>query len=244
MLSHFSHIQLFAAPWTVAHQTPLSIKFSRQEYWSGLPFSPPGNLTCVSSLLSPASAGRFFTASNTWKAQLWDTYLHFEMEEFESEAGKQLPKTVSELQMWFHAEWVVPGEEVEAWACPSVLGGCWDSPQIRYPASSVSILLQPQFPLLSCVWLLDPGDVEVREQKIRKPSPWRARSAPGHHWCEWWGQQKGCSLALGSISQCVSSASLQTGAFMGRAFLEEIGEKKFLSLERPAVLVYLWLRGS
>ena len=56
MLSHFSHIQLFAAPWTVAHQTPLSIKFSRQEYWSGLPFSPPGNLTCVSSLLSPASA--------------------------------------------------------------------------------------------------------------------------------------------------------------------------------------------
>ena len=33
MLSHFNHVQLFAAPWTVAHQTPLSMGFSRQEYW-------------------------------------------------------------------------------------------------------------------------------------------------------------------------------------------------------------------
>ena len=36
MLSCFSHVQLFAAPWTVAHQAPLSLGFSRQEYWSGL----------------------------------------------------------------------------------------------------------------------------------------------------------------------------------------------------------------
>ena len=33
-----SHVQLSAAPWTVAHQAPLSMEFSRQEYWSGLPF--------------------------------------------------------------------------------------------------------------------------------------------------------------------------------------------------------------
>ena len=33
--------QLFVIPWTVAHQAPLSIEFSRQKYWSGLPFSPP-----------------------------------------------------------------------------------------------------------------------------------------------------------------------------------------------------------
>ena len=39
-----SHIQLFAAPWTAAHQALLSMGFSRQEYWSGLPFSPPGDL--------------------------------------------------------------------------------------------------------------------------------------------------------------------------------------------------------
>ena len=44
MLSHFSHVQLFMTPWTVAHQAPLSVGFSRQEYWSGLPFPSPGDL--------------------------------------------------------------------------------------------------------------------------------------------------------------------------------------------------------
>ena len=39
-----SHVQLFATPWTPACQTPLSMGFSRQEYWSGLPFSSPGGL--------------------------------------------------------------------------------------------------------------------------------------------------------------------------------------------------------
>ena len=39
-----THVQLFATPWTVAHQAPLSMGFSRQEYWSGLPCSPPGDL--------------------------------------------------------------------------------------------------------------------------------------------------------------------------------------------------------
>ena len=40
-----SHVQLFATPWTVAHQAPRSMGFSRQEYWSGLPFPSPGDLT-------------------------------------------------------------------------------------------------------------------------------------------------------------------------------------------------------
>ena len=39
-----SHVQLFATPWTVAYQIPLSMGFPRQEYWSGLPFPPPGDL--------------------------------------------------------------------------------------------------------------------------------------------------------------------------------------------------------
>ena len=39
-----SHVRLFAAPWTVAHQAPLSMGFSRQEYWSGSPFPSPGDL--------------------------------------------------------------------------------------------------------------------------------------------------------------------------------------------------------
>ena len=42
MLSRFSHVRLFATLWTVAHQAPPSMRFSRQEYWSGLPCPSPG----------------------------------------------------------------------------------------------------------------------------------------------------------------------------------------------------------
>ena len=44
MLSHFSCVWLFETRWTVAHMAPLPMRFSRQEYWSELPCSPPGNL--------------------------------------------------------------------------------------------------------------------------------------------------------------------------------------------------------
>ena len=39
-----SCVQLFVTPWTVAYQAPQSVEFSRQEYWSGLPFASPGDL--------------------------------------------------------------------------------------------------------------------------------------------------------------------------------------------------------
>ena len=58
-----SCVQLFGTPWTVAYQAPLSIGFSRQEYWSGLPFPSPGDLPDPEiESTSPAWAGRFFTA--------------------------------------------------------------------------------------------------------------------------------------------------------------------------------------
>ena len=44
MLSHFSYVQLFVTPWTVVRLAPLSMGFSRQEYWSGLPHPFPGDL--------------------------------------------------------------------------------------------------------------------------------------------------------------------------------------------------------
>ena len=71
MLSRFSHVLLFATLWIIAHQVPLSMGFSRQEYWSGLPRRPPGDLPHdpgiePSSLVSLASAGRFFTTRATW----------------------------------------------------------------------------------------------------------------------------------------------------------------------------------
>ena len=66
-----SHVQFFVTPWTVARQAPLSMGFSRQEYWSGLPFLPPGDLCNPGNepvaLMSPILEGTFFTTSTTWE---------------------------------------------------------------------------------------------------------------------------------------------------------------------------------
>ena len=52
----------FVTPWTLAHQAPLSMEFSRQEYWSGLAFPTPGDLPDLGiEPASPSLAGRFFT---------------------------------------------------------------------------------------------------------------------------------------------------------------------------------------
>ena len=57
-----SHVWLFVTLWTVACQAPLSIGFSQQEYWSGLPFPPPGNLPEPGiEPMSPVLTGRFFS---------------------------------------------------------------------------------------------------------------------------------------------------------------------------------------
>ena len=72
MQSCFSHVWLFATLWTIACQTSLSMGFSRQEYWSGLPWPPPGDLLDPGiepvSLISPVLVGGFFTTSTTWEA--------------------------------------------------------------------------------------------------------------------------------------------------------------------------------
>ena len=72
MLSRFSCVPLFVTSGTVARQDPLSVGLSQQEYWSGLPCSPPEDLPDPgiqrASLLSPALAGRVFTTSATWEA--------------------------------------------------------------------------------------------------------------------------------------------------------------------------------
>ena len=73
VLWHFSRVQLFATPQTVAYKVPLPMGFSRQEYWSGLlcpsPWDLPVSGTQSASLLSPALAGEFFTSSATCEAQ-------------------------------------------------------------------------------------------------------------------------------------------------------------------------------
>ena len=68
----FSDVQLFVTLWIIAQQAPLSMKFSRQEYWNGLPCSTPGDFLNPeiesSSLASPALAGRCFISAPSWEA--------------------------------------------------------------------------------------------------------------------------------------------------------------------------------
>ena len=69
-----SCVRLFATPWTIAHQVPLSMEFSRQESWSGLPFPTPGDLphpgTKPTSPASAVLAGRFFTTGTTGEVSI------------------------------------------------------------------------------------------------------------------------------------------------------------------------------
>ena len=81
LLSFFSHGRLFTTLWIVAHQTPLSMGLSRQEYWTRLPYPPPGGLPNPgikpTSLMSPALASGFFTTSITWEVSFWVSLLFF-----------------------------------------------------------------------------------------------------------------------------------------------------------------------
>ena len=74
VLSCFSRVQLFETPGTVDPKAPLSMGFSRQESWRGLPYPHPRDLPIPgiepASLMSSALAGKFFTTSATWEAPL------------------------------------------------------------------------------------------------------------------------------------------------------------------------------
>ena len=66
VLGRFSHVRLFVTPWTIGRQAPLSMGFSRHEYWSGLPFPSPGDLP--NSGTEPASLCLLH-----WQAQFFPT---------------------------------------------------------------------------------------------------------------------------------------------------------------------------
>ena len=95
----FKHVQIFAILQTVACQDPLSMRFLRQEYWSGLQFPPPGDLSNPgikpTSLVSPQLAGGFFTTSATWEALVTNIQIFsFTLESF---LLSILPHSSSEL---------------------------------------------------------------------------------------------------------------------------------------------------
>ena len=84
-----SHVRFFATLWTVAHQAPLFMGFSRQEYWSGLPFPSPGDLPSTGvqpgppalqtdTLLSePPGINASFSWSSTTLSTMWETWVRY-----------------------------------------------------------------------------------------------------------------------------------------------------------------------
>ena len=68
LLSHFSHVQLSAIPWTTAHQAPLSMGSSTQKYWSGLPFPSPVIKYEVSEVSEEKSLSRVWLFATPWTA--------------------------------------------------------------------------------------------------------------------------------------------------------------------------------
>ena len=102
MLSLFSCVWLCVNLWTVACQAPLFMGFSRQEYWSRLPCSPPGDLPDPgiepTSLTCPALAGRFFTTSATWEAPA--THIHvFNSPPKSPPRGSRLPHNIEQKSL-------------------------------------------------------------------------------------------------------------------------------------------------
>ena len=128
----------FATPWTVAHQAPLSMGFSRQECWSGLPFPSPGTLLNPEiESISPASEGWFFTTlppvppSSVFSPWLWPT--------------SALPALTSSQPS----------------CCPLLLPWPWSVLPAPSCASSLSPPPPPLAPLLSNILSLSPGPLPL-----------------------------------------------------------------------------------
>ena len=111
MLSCFSCVRLFVTPWTVALQAPLSMGFSRQEYWSGLPLPSPGNLPDPG--IEPGwlshIAGRFF---NIWATrEAWGSpcvYIYLSFSGFHSHLGPC--RALSRRRQWHPTPVLLPGK--------------------------------------------------------------------------------------------------------------------------------------
>ena len=102
--SHFSCIWLFENLWTTAHQAPLSMGFSRQEYWSRLPCPPPGDLPDPGiepvSLMSPVLAGGSFTTSANWEAHMLGSHDCYVSWIFPSSFSLVLDLVTTEGERW------------------------------------------------------------------------------------------------------------------------------------------------
>ena len=129
MLSRCSCVRLCSTLWSVAWQAPLSMRFSRQEYWNGLPCPPPGDLPDPgmepTTLTSPALAGRFFTTSATWEAHKMNSLLGGHAMILQTLSPLRRPRAVI-LQT--HTVWIQGGQSSGSGGNPTIAsdGHAWE----------------------------------------------------------------------------------------------------------------------
>ena len=125
LLCCFSCVQLFATWWTIAHQSPLSMELSRQEYWSGLPCPPPGDLSnpgIAPALTSICTGRQVFTTNTTVVAQMVKS-----------------PPDPTEKEMAIHSSilaWEIPWTEEPGWATIHEVAESWTLSAIQQLDSS------------------------------------------------------------------------------------------------------------
>ena len=108
MISRFCRVQLFVTLWTRACQAPRSMGFSSQEYWSGSPRPPPGQLpdpgTKSASLPSHALAGRFFFYHKRHPGSPWSKSISFQRKKFFQESehprSSRHPNTIFKIKVF------------------------------------------------------------------------------------------------------------------------------------------------
>ena len=177
MLSHFSHVQLFATPLTAACQIPLSIGFSRQEYWNRLPCLPSGDLPHSgmepTSFMFPTSAGGFFTTSSTFGLQ---SLLKFLSSRRASQEIKSLPYKIWQV-LWQSSSVLIPREFTIAtvrYSSPrsGTVGGLlagWRTEKsmistFDYTGNSLSTITPTTYP--DFLWLLLEESIDVPSIKL------------------------------------------------------------------------------
>ena len=148
----FSRIRLFAIPWTIDNQAPLSTEFSKQEYWSGLPFLSPGDLPDpgieLLSVVSPALTGRFFTS---WVNR-------------EPHLMVNLKGTTEELENLHSLDWVM-----EAWKSRKATGGgTWE--QGKEGGGNIAFLLMKALLPMFINW---PKEMSITSDMQMTPPLWQ-----------------------------------------------------------------------
>ena len=163
----FNHVWLCDTPWTKACQALMSMEFSRQEYWSGLPFPSPGDLPDPgiepTSPMFPVLAGRPFTTSATWEVTYYKSWLQFCNVNSVSEV--QVPKISRRPRDWPWTERFIGQYSTTQ----LVIGSGLNHTAFRVHIGKLCVQLLP-----FCTWLEEPGGW------LKLLQCWQASLSPAH----------------------------------------------------------------